>query len=402
MRDGKGYKLPDPVNPGAYKCLKIFIPADPLYYAAFWTAFEFFGKWLAWERTNDDRGAEAAAIWRTGWNMSRRLWPDMEGDCDMPFELRDDPNDPCKVQQSIDGGTTWFHAFTKGCESVAPPELPIDIATGNIVYNLIVKIAEIYDGGGTNEDVAAYVDGVLFPDPPTLPFDWDVVGTLTPGMIAPLLDPCQAVGLRESLKDCFEGEVLDWLDCASTLMVDYLNNLSFELGESLNDLADAIAGFIDGLDDDYYGERASEYTDAGGGGGAGFGSTCAEPFGCQNFLTNDYDYFRVSPYGAWISGTGWKAGLRTDTNRYEIDIQKNTGPVGTVASIRVDWDVTGNGKIMRLYVNGALAEEVTGGNAGFRTVTVPIDGPVTSVRVHVSQNTLNSYAAIRQVCFIEP
>lgn len=59
-----GYLIPDNPQPDGFYCLKVFIPADDLYLYAFGGAFQFFGKWLAWERDSSHKGALAAAAWQ--------------------------------------------------------------------------------------------------------------------------------------------------------------------------------------------------------------------------------------------------------------------------------------------------------------------------------------------------
>lgn len=45
-----------------------------------------------------------------------------QGAENMPYELRQNPADPCEVQQSTDGGQTWTTAFRRdGCDEIAPP-----------------------------------------------------------------------------------------------------------------------------------------------------------------------------------------------------------------------------------------------------------------------------------------
>lgn len=64
MQNHPGYIIPEEPQPEGYYCLKVFIPADDLYLYAFSGAFQFFGKWLAWERDNAHRGTLAAQAWR--------------------------------------------------------------------------------------------------------------------------------------------------------------------------------------------------------------------------------------------------------------------------------------------------------------------------------------------------
>lgn len=64
MSDGKGYIIPQEPQPEGFYCLKVYIPADDLYLYAFAGAYQFFSKWVAWERSDDGRGLLAAAAWK--------------------------------------------------------------------------------------------------------------------------------------------------------------------------------------------------------------------------------------------------------------------------------------------------------------------------------------------------
>jgi len=64
MQNYPGYIIPENPQPEGFICLKIFIPAADEYLYAFSGAYQFFGKWLAWERDNAHRGTLAAQSWR--------------------------------------------------------------------------------------------------------------------------------------------------------------------------------------------------------------------------------------------------------------------------------------------------------------------------------------------------
>jgi len=59
-----GYLIPENPQPEGFICLKVYIPADDYYLYAFSGAFQFFGKWLAWERDAGHNASLAAAAWR--------------------------------------------------------------------------------------------------------------------------------------------------------------------------------------------------------------------------------------------------------------------------------------------------------------------------------------------------
>ena len=60
----KGYLIPENAQPTLNRCLRVFVPDDPLYIAAFLGALTYFGQWTAWERDKEKRGQFAAHAWR--------------------------------------------------------------------------------------------------------------------------------------------------------------------------------------------------------------------------------------------------------------------------------------------------------------------------------------------------
>lgn len=62
-----GYLIPENPAPEDLLCLKVWIPKDDLYLYAFAGAYQYFSKWTAWERSNDNRAALAAAAWKNAY-----------------------------------------------------------------------------------------------------------------------------------------------------------------------------------------------------------------------------------------------------------------------------------------------------------------------------------------------
>jgi len=115
MSDGKGYLTPDPPDPPGVICIKVFIPDDKLYVAAFWGAYQFMTNWNAWARDPLKKGREAARVWKRAFEMSRAHWEIFKGDCgDMIDNLRTKPLNPCILQAKNDDGE-WEDIFDAGC-----------------------------------------------------------------------------------------------------------------------------------------------------------------------------------------------------------------------------------------------------------------------------------------------
>lgn len=79
----KGYLIPQNPQPDALRCLRVFIPDDPLYLAALLGALDYFGQWTAWERDENHRGALAAAAWRAAIETTYEALADGCGDAEM-------------------------------------------------------------------------------------------------------------------------------------------------------------------------------------------------------------------------------------------------------------------------------------------------------------------------------
>jgi len=63
-----GYLVPD-VQPEGMTCVKLFIPSDDLYLYALGGAFQYFTKWVAWER-GGTRAIEAAEKWLAAYDYT--------------------------------------------------------------------------------------------------------------------------------------------------------------------------------------------------------------------------------------------------------------------------------------------------------------------------------------------
>jgi len=62
--DHPGYIIPANPTPEGYICLKVYIPDAIEYLYAFSGAYQFFGKWPAWQRDQAHNATLAAAAWR--------------------------------------------------------------------------------------------------------------------------------------------------------------------------------------------------------------------------------------------------------------------------------------------------------------------------------------------------
>lgn len=98
-----GYRLPETIDPGETVCVKINVPKDTYYLGAFWSQLWHLTHWNAWERDNDKRGKDAAAIWRAAIQESRDLFDESGGVCCEVEDIRQKPDVPCVLQKYTGG-----------------------------------------------------------------------------------------------------------------------------------------------------------------------------------------------------------------------------------------------------------------------------------------------------------
>lgn len=109
-----GYRLPATIEPGEDVCIRVYVPKDSLYLAAFWSQYERLGMWLAWER-GSTRAKDAASAWKVRIAKAREINDCAEGDCGI-MDVRTKPNYPCVLQKWDDCTASWVDfADTRLC-----------------------------------------------------------------------------------------------------------------------------------------------------------------------------------------------------------------------------------------------------------------------------------------------
>jgi len=109
-----GYRLPEVIDPGDTLCIRVYVPKDSLYLAAFWAQYERLGMWLAWER-GGTRAKQAADLWKVAIQKARDINDCAEGDCGI-MDVRTKPDYPCILQKWDDCESEWVDfADTRLC-----------------------------------------------------------------------------------------------------------------------------------------------------------------------------------------------------------------------------------------------------------------------------------------------
>lgn len=105
-----GFLLPETINPNQVVCVRFDIPDTVEYRNAVRGHIYELAKWWLWERSGlpgDTRARDAAELFRVLIESTLSF-----GGCEgMPFELRQNPANPCLLEQSLDGGLNWSLAF---------------------------------------------------------------------------------------------------------------------------------------------------------------------------------------------------------------------------------------------------------------------------------------------------
>jgi len=396
-------ELPDDWEPDGIICARVPIPDDPQYFSMLIGLVDQLRNSAIFARDPTRTGAATVSrTWERALNSMPIIIINCEGD-EMPTILRDDPADPCKVQQSIDGGGTWFHAFNKDCEDavIITPTDEAAEAAGNFMFNLYLNVVNGLNDNPDQFDWTEWIcdwletmsvdigDCVQFADDVKLAWD-----SLSGPEKTEMLDPCTYAPKFEEIQSCFDDAgVIDWLNCASDTLMEWLNTASNTLMADLSLYWATLMGEDDA-------QNAANY-DAGGGGGAGFGGECSGVFECIDFRNTPGGFVRVGSYGQWIDGVGWKAQIN-GSDIWEARIRKSSGfPATTPGNIQVVYIPTGNGKLIELYVNGALVKSQSGGSAGWRQLNYTPTEAIESVEIYVSQNNLNSSLVIQSICITE-
>jgi len=102
----KAYILPDNIDPDNDKCIRVYVPDEPEYIAAFWGAYEYLTAWLAWERDTQKRGKQAAARWKESFLRAREEYLCSGGKCGI-MDARQSSSVPCHLEKQTNCDGSW-------------------------------------------------------------------------------------------------------------------------------------------------------------------------------------------------------------------------------------------------------------------------------------------------------
>lgn len=343
--DGKGYPLPETIDPGSVVCVRVYIPDDPIYLSAFWAAYQYFTQWSAWERTTGTEGRDAALVWLNAYKLARSDWVAERG-CDYA------------PQQQYETGD--------GSEELADYLYAIKVIIDTVVDML-------NDGKEYTFFEAWYLDTFgVWPGNSWLD-TWQYLDELTPAerdeqlALVPyedLYNTTWCTAEEVCSEGSYQNQFLCWVQNVSAGIVGILQDASAEF---LNKVGDAL-----GITNDALGNGAIEpYTSRYHGYGEYFDFddiVCWEWEHTIDFTTGDGGFVvGASGYGSWVSGQGWLAGyVYGDTYGWiKRSISSNTIFASMVVQFassgagQVACDCSGYGSGRILYVASVSAGENT-------------------------------------------
>ena len=112
-----GYLIPDNAQPDHLRCVRVYLPDDPLYLAALLGSLTYLGTWAAWERDAEKRGRLAALAWKDANERTIDELPlGCEGECE-DCELCDMTQDELReiISQELENMSIVINNHNCGC-----------------------------------------------------------------------------------------------------------------------------------------------------------------------------------------------------------------------------------------------------------------------------------------------
>lgn len=374
------FPLPDDWEPEGTRCVIVNIPDDPQYLATLTGLLDLL-KWSD-NFARDDTKEGAATVCRT-WQKALEAQPLTWGDCEQMI-LRQNPTNPCQLQQSQDGGDTWTLAFDYSlCADVITVPAPYpgsetgasDAAAASM-RNIFEQLCNLVDCEASRDSYIATATAYMrtydagYANPAALGAIYDAFCALDPTEQDYAKSDCPYQEHKDDMEACASVEGLyDWLNCAAATINGWLDDTSSDLMSALNQAAAALTG------------NGWQNTAAGGsGGGAGFGATCewcieltpafhlGQYFECYN---DNVDYCRAT----WVPGSGWAVGgIGQEPNLIQLQTSC-PDQAFHITTLKLEGNAAGT-EVMQLYSPNfsgtTFALNYTGGAAEY-TFTVDAD-----------------------------
>lgn len=393
--------LPENWEPEGVICVCVPCPDDPQFVSMVIGMVDNLRWSSLYARDETHNGA---AIVSRVWDAALRSRPISVVECgaDMYFDVRINPSNPCQMQASTDGGETWHLALDLSCSGGTgnpPPPESGDTDAGQFaglyitqfIMNLLIMLEEtsIYNDfrdtfvlfmgptGLPEQTLQAMASAIWAKKPVTMPID---IG-----------DQCEFECIYQQMK---QWQFDNWLEYQVNFAANWA---SFQVCTALGALEKVLHETAAWMGANVLNQLLlNKGADAGL---VNFGSGCALEERCDDFRLSP-DHWSVMDYGEYIGPVyGYFGTLNENTGRYEVHIHSSITPFGSVGQIRLNWGNAGTSQDYKMWVNGELLLDGSGGSAGARTDIVPVGGVVNAVEVKITQNTINTGPWITEICF---
>lgn len=342
-----GYRLPATIEPGEDVCIRVYVPKDSLYLAAFWAQYEKLGMWLSWER-GGTRAKDAASAWKVRIAKAREINDCAEGDCGI-MDVRQKPDYPCILQKWDDCESEWvdFADITLCSQAIPEPfqEYPEDEVHDAIgTFKSIVEQIDVYlDDGKSSTEIKIIMSGLI---------------SSVPG-IAGMIDSMAAKSGSER-QSAIDG--MNWQNMSDSVFCDrsecHLENFGlYDIGTTqwvvclmrnienwaagtAGDVADWAADFINGVIPKGFLDIINIFPDSG---------AFLDPASCSWELVYDFtlgDQLGWSAYNAnttvW-DGTGWHDGYPNEKTEDGVSISSPVMPAVRIRKVELYLDIVMEG-----------------------------------------------------------
>lgn len=152
----RGYLLPEEPETPERICVQLQIPNDQNHIRAFWGALQELSYWWNWERDSEHTARLAAKVWRYVVLDASRVFYSSGFECQelALFNVRQNSENPCLLEKTIDGGDTWV---TFANLNLCLPKIRRNPSNGNFELSTDGIDWFVVDDGPWVEPFAPYV-----------------------------------------------------------------------------------------------------------------------------------------------------------------------------------------------------------------------------------------------------
>lgn len=218
QKRNKGFLVPSVIDPPDRKCVKVFVPDDPIHIANFWGVLNFLTLWTEYERTGNDDGAQVANVWKQVYLDARATFENQDCgmDCDDCLErVRIRANSETgELELSTDGGITFVEmnstTIVYPTASLYTDRAEQDTrcaVSANMSVWLMEKWGDVLDALETAADAASAFD-ILWAILPPLYITVDAIMDAMNEILEATVNACRAADTVE-----FREELKCWMFC---------------------------------------------------------------------------------------------------------------------------------------------------------------------------------------------